>query len=101
MIKGPLVYAAVALAFILIAMSFLIAAFPDRIETLGIITAVVAVLVVIVLVGILIKTRRGSGERGRLRRPRGTRGPRHQSQILHAQPRDGRGAGRLLQHFRR
>ena len=35
--KGPLVYAAAILAFVLIAMSFLLVAFPDSAEILGII----------------------------------------------------------------
>lgn len=60
MMKGPLVYAAAVLAFVLIAMSFLLAAFPDSAETLGIVAGVVAIGVVAVLLAILIKTRRGS-----------------------------------------
>lgn len=52
-------YAAAGLATVLIVMSFLIAAFPDRIEVLGIAAGVVAVLVVVVLLAILIKTRKG------------------------------------------
>lgn len=58
MIKGPLVYAAVALATILIAMSFLVVAFPDMVDAIGIVSAVVAVLVIAVLVAMLVKTRR-------------------------------------------
>ncbi len=58
MTKGPLVYAAVVLAFILIAMSLLLAAMPDYIEVIGAVAGVAAVLVVIVLVLILVRTRR-------------------------------------------
>lgn len=60
MMKGPLVYAAAVLAFALIAMSFLLVAFPDSAETLGIVAGAVAAGVVVVLLAILIKTRRGS-----------------------------------------
>lgn len=60
MMKGPLVYAAAVLAFALIAMSFLLVAFPDSAETLGIVAGAVATGVVVVLLAILIKTRRGS-----------------------------------------
>lgn len=60
MMKGPLVYAAAALAFVLIAMSFLLVAFPDSAETLGIVAGAVAIGVVVILLAILIKIRRGS-----------------------------------------
>ncbi|MDO5853477.1 MAG: hypothetical protein Q4Q62_05390 [Thermoplasmata archaeon] len=60
MIKGPLVYAAVVLATVLIVMSFLIVLLPDMVGTLGLISGIVAVAVVVVLVAILVKTRRGS-----------------------------------------
>lgn len=60
MIKGPLVYAAAILATLLIVMSFLIVLLPDMVNTLGIISGVIAVAVVVVLVAILVKTRRGS-----------------------------------------
>lgn len=58
--KGPLVYAAAILAFVLIAMSFLLVAFPDSAEILGIIAGVVAAGVVAVLLIILVKARRGA-----------------------------------------
>lgn len=57
--KGPLVYAAMVLAAFLMAVSFLLAAFPDDAEVFGIIGGVAVVLVFIVLVLILLKTRRG------------------------------------------
>lgn len=60
MMKGPLVYAAATLAFVLIAMSFLLVAFPDSAETLGIVAGAVAIGVVATLLAILIKIRRGS-----------------------------------------
>ncbi len=60
MFKGPLVYAAALLAGVLIVMSFLIVAFPDSIEVLGIIAGVAAIAVVAVLFAILVKTRRGA-----------------------------------------
>lgn len=60
MMKGPLVYAAAILAFVLIAISFLLVAFPDSAEILGIIAGAVAAGVVAVLLIILVKTRRGA-----------------------------------------
>lgn len=63
MIKGPLVYSALGLAAVLIVLSFVIAAFPDQIEVLGIVAGIVAILVVLVLVAMLIKIRRGPSER--------------------------------------
>ncbi len=57
--KGPLVYAAVFLAALLIAMSFVMLAFPDSAGTVGIVASVIAVAAVIVLLAILVKTRRG------------------------------------------
>lgn len=59
MIKGPLVYAAAGLAFILILLSFLIVAFPGQVETLGMVAGIVAIAVIVVLLAILVKTRRG------------------------------------------
>ncbi len=56
--KGPLVYAAVGLALILMAMSFAIVLFPEYISTIGIVAGVVAIGVVIILVMMLIKLRR-------------------------------------------
>lgn len=60
MFKGPLVYAAALLAGVLLVMSFLIVAFPDSIETLGIIAGIAAIAVVAVLFAILMKTRKGA-----------------------------------------
>ncbi len=60
MFKGPLVYAAALLAGVLLVMSFLIAAFPDSIEVLGIIAGIAAIAVVAVLFAILMKTRKGA-----------------------------------------
>lgn len=57
MMKGPLVYTAAILAFVLIVMSFLLVAFPDSADILGIIAGVVAACVVAVLLIILMKTR--------------------------------------------
>ena len=57
--KGPLVYAAVFLAALLIAMSFVMLAFPDSAGAIGIIASIFAVAAVVVLVAILVKTRRG------------------------------------------
>lgn len=57
--KGPLVYAAVFLAALLIAMSFVMLAFPDSAETIGIVASGIAVVAVAVLLAILFKTRRG------------------------------------------
>ena len=57
MIKGPLVYAAVAFAAILMVLSFMIVMFPDNIATLGLVAGIVSVCVVLVLVLILVKTR--------------------------------------------
>lgn len=59
MIKGPLVYAAAVLAGALIVMSFLIVLLPDMVEVIGMAAGVVAILVIVVLVAILVKTRRG------------------------------------------
>ncbi len=56
--KGPLVYSALILAAMLMVMSFALIAFPDHVETIGIVSAVVAVAVIIVLVLMLIRTRR-------------------------------------------
>ncbi len=58
MIKGPLVYAAVALAAILLVLSFAIVALPEYIEILGIVAGAAAICVVAVLVMMLIKTRK-------------------------------------------
>lgn len=60
MSKGPLIRIAVILAFILIAMSFMLVVFPDSTKTIGLISGIVAACVIIVLLAMLIKVRRGS-----------------------------------------
>lgn len=60
MIKGPLVYAVVVLAGILIALSFMNVLFPDDVQTIGVAAGIIALLAVVVLVVIFFKTRRGT-----------------------------------------
>ena len=60
MIKGPLVYTATALAAILLILSMLIVVFPDSIQLFGVLASVVSIGVVIVLMLILFRTRRGA-----------------------------------------
>ncbi len=58
MMKGPLVKIAFILAIVLMALSFAIVAFPGNVETLGMISAVVAVAVIVVLIVMLIRLRK-------------------------------------------
>lgn len=56
--KGPLVTACIILAGLLIAMSFCLVLFPENIETIGYISAVVAFCAIAVLVLMLVRMKR-------------------------------------------
>ena len=56
--KGPLITLAVVFAAILLAMSFVMVFDPDFVETASIIAGVVAVLAIVVLLVMFLKTRK-------------------------------------------
>lgn len=56
--KGPLVTAAVIIAAVLMILSFSVVMFPDSVETIGIVAGVFAVAAVVVMILILVRTRR-------------------------------------------
>ncbi|MBR6870363.1 MAG: hypothetical protein IKM91_01920 [Candidatus Methanomethylophilaceae archaeon] len=57
MVKGPLVKLAMLLAIVLMALSFAIVMFPDSVETLGTVSAAVAVAVIVVLLVMFVRMR--------------------------------------------
>ncbi|MBO4349150.1 MAG: hypothetical protein J5812_06240 [Candidatus Methanomethylophilaceae archaeon] len=58
MVKGPLVKLAMLLAIVLMALSFAIVMFPDSVETLGTVSAAVAVAVIVVLLVMFVRMRK-------------------------------------------